>query len=112
MSNSTVESELRTTSVTNRTKIRNTKAYDVIIIGAGLADLIAVRELSCHGQRSTKPELERLQESERGITCDLSLTPKPYADVSLQRLDELPPAKEVLFMINTLFCFENMHYDD
>ncbi|CAF4441451.1 unnamed protein product, partial [Rotaria magnacalcarata] len=66
MPNSTVESELRTTSVTNRTKIRNTKAYDVIIIGAGLADLIAVRELSCHGQRSTKPELERLRKSERG----------------------------------------------
>ncbi|CAF3385910.1 unnamed protein product [Rotaria socialis] len=45
--NSTVENELGTTSVTNRTKMRNTKEYDVIIIGAGFADLIAVHELSC-----------------------------------------------------------------
>ncbi|CAF5018223.1 unnamed protein product, partial [Rotaria socialis] len=64
--NSTVESELVTTSVTNRTKMRITKEYDVIIIGAAFTDLIAVHELSCRGQRSTRPEFERLQESECG----------------------------------------------
>lgn len=47
----TLENGLRTIADNNLTKIVTNKEYDVIIVGAGFAGLVAARELSCRGRQ-------------------------------------------------------------